>query len=232
MAIFKKNEAPSQSPRDRATTTQQRSPSGDAAISIIGVGMKVVGDIGTEGIVRIEGEVRGTVEAAKAVILGQGGVVDGNVVTDDAVIGGTVNGSITAANRLELQSTCTVTGEVRTRAEHLKLEEGARFAGQVHMTDEQATTSQPIPEGTAGAGGHDQSRQPRSDSRETSSDRPNPSRQPENASAKDNSGQNRDRNEAKQGQSSDDGEAKNSSEQKSDEPAEAEKKAAEAEVSS
>jgi hypothetical protein len=32
-----------------------------------------------------------------------------------------VNGSIVASNRLELQSTSTVTGEIQARSEHLKL---------------------------------------------------------------------------------------------------------------
>ena len=138
MSIFKKNEPQPTKPRERPIP-QPRTGSADGAISIIGYGMSVVGDITTEGIVRVEGEVRGTVRAAKSVILGQGGVVDGDIFTDDAVIGGTVNGSIEAKNRLELQSSSTVNGEIRTRSEHLKLEEGARFTGQVQMLDDAAS---------------------------------------------------------------------------------------------
>ena len=136
MALFKKNEPQQpQKPRERSTAVSRGQ--GDAAISIIGSGMKVVGDISTEGTVRVEGQVRGTIRAATAVVLGAAGAIEGNVLTKDAVIGGNVSGSIVASNRLELQSTCTVEGEIRTRAEHLKLEEGARFAGQVHMIEEE-----------------------------------------------------------------------------------------------
>jgi cytoskeletal protein CcmA (bactofilin family) len=146
MAIFKKDEAhPAPKPRERSPLPQ-RSASGDAAISIIGQGMTVVGDVTTEGVVRVEGHVQGTVQAGKAVILGQAGLVDGNVFTEDAVIGGTVSGSITANNRVELQSTCTVRGEIRTRAEHLKLEEGARFTGQIEIIDEESPRDMPRPE--------------------------------------------------------------------------------------
>lgn len=53
------------------------------------------------------------------------------MLTSDAVIGGSVSGSVVVTNRLELQSTCVVDGEVSTRAEHLKMEEGARFSGKV-----------------------------------------------------------------------------------------------------
>ena len=46
------------------------------AISIIGPGMKILGDCDTEGTLRIEGSVRGTVRAGKAVVIGKDGVVE------------------------------------------------------------------------------------------------------------------------------------------------------------
>lgn len=136
MSIFKKNEPAPPKPRERPTAAPRIHPAGDGAISIIAAGMEVVGDISTEGTVRVEGHVRGVVRAGKTVVLGQGGRIEGSVVTSEAVIGGTVDGLIIAESRLELQATCTVKGEIRTRAEHLKLEEGARFAGQVHILEE------------------------------------------------------------------------------------------------
>lgn len=144
MAIFKKNEPQAPKPRERPASTSRGAPA-DGAISIIGKGMSVIGDVSTEGIVRIEGEVRGTIRAGKAVILGQGGLIEGNVFTDDAVIGGSVNGSILAENRLELQATCSVEGEIHARPEHLKLEEGARFAGQVRMIDTPEAPEESMP---------------------------------------------------------------------------------------
>jgi hypothetical protein len=65
-------------------------------------------------------------------------VIEGDVFTEDAIIGGRVAGSIFASSRLELQGTCVVTGEIQARSEHLKLEEGARFEGRVHMLDGEA----------------------------------------------------------------------------------------------
>lgn len=138
MSIFKKTEAPPAKPRERTAPPPRGIPA-EGAISIIGAGMTVVGDIDTEGIVRIEGSVEGTIRAGKSVVLGQSGVVIGNIITEDAVIGGTITGSVVAGTRLELQSTCSVNGEIRTRAEHLKLEEGARFAGKVQMIEEGET---------------------------------------------------------------------------------------------
>lgn len=103
----------------------------EAVISIIGPGMKVIGDCLTEGTVRVEGTVEGSIRAGKAVVVGKQGVVTGDVVTQDAVISGRVNGTLVAESRLELQASCRIDGEVRTR--RMQLEEGAVLNGSVQM---------------------------------------------------------------------------------------------------
>lgn len=105
----------------------------ESVISIIGPGMKVVGDCHTDGTIRVEGTVEGSVNAAKAVVIGKQGIVRGNVSTQDAVISGRVEGSLVAESRLELQATCHIEGEVRTR--RMQLEEGAVLNGTVQMGD-------------------------------------------------------------------------------------------------
>ena len=73
----------------------------DTVISIIGPGMRVVGDCETEGTVRIEGRVEGSVRAGKAVVVGKEGIVDGDIFTQDAVISGTVQGRRNAQRNRE-----------------------------------------------------------------------------------------------------------------------------------
>lgn len=99
------------------------------AISIIGPGMRVIGDCETEGTIRVEGVVQGTVRAAKAVVVGKDGSVQGDVLTQDAVIGGRVLGTVVAESRLELQATCIIEGEIRAR--RIKLDEGGRVNGTI-----------------------------------------------------------------------------------------------------
>lgn len=106
-------------------------PGREGVISIIGPGMHVVGDCETEGTLRIEGSVEGTVRAGKAVVVGKDGVVDGDITTQDAVVGGRVTGSIVAESRLELQATCVVEGQIQAR--RIKLEEGGRVNGMVQI---------------------------------------------------------------------------------------------------
>lgn len=123
---------------------RDRQPQGtpsDAVISIIAAGMKVVGDCTTDGTLRVEGTVEGTVKAGKAVVIGKDGLVDGHVHTQDAVVGGRITGSLTAASRLELQATAQVDGEVRAR--RMQLEEGAVLNGNVTMGENAAKAPTP-----------------------------------------------------------------------------------------
>src|SRR5688572_17314170 len=121
----------------------------DNVISIIGPGMRVVGDCETDGTLRIEGTVEGTVRAGKAVVIGKDGVVKGDVTTQDAIIGGRVTGAVIAESRLELQATCVIDGEIRAR--RIKLEEGGRVNGTVHTGD--VAKGGPLPQSGTQTGG-------------------------------------------------------------------------------
>jgi len=110
-------------------------------VSIIAPGMKVVGDCSSDGIVRIEGRVEGLIKAAKSVVVGKEGVVKGDIETQDLIVAGRVSGTITAQSRVELQSSCHVEGDIRSR--RIKLDEGGRVDGRLHMgADVSRTESQ------------------------------------------------------------------------------------------
>jgi cytoskeletal protein CcmA (bactofilin family) len=127
---------------------------GESDISIIGPGMQVLGDLVTEGTVRIEGRVEGTVRAGRAVVLSKGGEVVGDIVTQEAVIGGQVFGTVHAEDRLELQSTAVIEGEIRARSQHLQLSEGARFNGNIQMLEEEPEPAmRALPAETGAEGG-------------------------------------------------------------------------------
>jgi cytoskeletal protein CcmA (bactofilin family) len=122
-----------------------RGNANEASMSLIGPGMNIVGDLSTDGTVRVEGRIEGTVRAGKAVVIGKGGEVVGDVLTQDAVIGGTVRGTVVAESRLELQATCDIEGQIRARSQHLQLEEGCRFNGQIQMLDGGESLALPAP---------------------------------------------------------------------------------------
>lgn len=112
---------------------EQTGPQSAGAISIIAPGTKIIGDCESDGTLRIEGIVEGKVRAGKAVVVGKDGVVKGDIITQDAVIGGHVTGTVVAESRLELQATCVIDGEVRAR--RVKLDEGGKINGQIQMND-------------------------------------------------------------------------------------------------
>jgi len=110
-------------------------PAHDGVISIIGAGMRVVGDCETEGTLRIEGELKGSVRAGKAVVVGKDGIVLGDILTQDAIVGGKVTGTVVAESRLELQATCVIDGEIHAR--RIKLDEGGRVNGEIRTGEVQ-----------------------------------------------------------------------------------------------
>lgn len=121
----------------------------ESVISIIGPGMRVVGECQTDGTLRIEGTIEGSVRAGKAVVVGKEGRVEGDVHTQDAVISGQVVGTLVAESRLELQATCRIEGEVRAR--RMQLEEGAILNGTVQMGE--AVKAGPVKPGDRDATG-------------------------------------------------------------------------------
>lgn len=146
--MFRRRRETSKGNGEMAKESKEIPQARDNVISIIGPGMRVVGDCETDGTLRIEGAVEGIVRAAKAVVIGKDGVVKGDVITQDAIIGGRVTGAVVAESRLELQATCVVDGEVRAR--RIKLEEGGRLNGTV-VTGELKTVEPPgapIPAGS------------------------------------------------------------------------------------
>lgn len=105
-------------------------------VSVIGPGMTVTGDCATDGTLRVEGTIEGGVHAAKAVVIGKGGTVRGDIDTQDAVIAGRVSGSIKAGSRVELQAGCRVEGDIHSR--RVKLEEGGVVDGRLEMGEKAA----------------------------------------------------------------------------------------------
>lgn len=131
--------------RDKGTPAPRGA--NETSMSLIGPGMRIVGDLITEGTVRVEGRIEGTIRAGKAVVIGKDGEVVGDVHTQDAVIGGRIQGTVIAESRLELQATARIEGQISARAQHLVLEEGCRFNGQVQMLGDEGQRALPASTG-------------------------------------------------------------------------------------
>ncbi|HZN98280.1 MAG TPA: polymer-forming cytoskeletal protein [Gemmatimonadales bacterium] len=117
--------------RDEQGNELKRRRSDQIPFSIIASDMTVIGDLETEGVVRVEGRVRGTVRAGTQVLVASGAVIEGDLHAQEAVIAGQVSGAIHARERVELQATALVAGDILTP--RISIIEGARITGEVKM---------------------------------------------------------------------------------------------------
>lgn len=108
----------------------------EAGLSVIASGMKIVGDIESTGVVKIEGIVEGSVRGARQLLLGRQGTVHGDIRAHEAVIGGTVIGTIVADERVEIQGTSSVQGDIHTKS--IVVLEGGVINGTVRMGEQAA----------------------------------------------------------------------------------------------
>jgi len=110
----------------------------DAGISIVAPGTRVIGELITDGVVKVEGTVEGTIRAEREVLIAKGGLVEGDIHTHEAVVGGKVVGSIFARERVEVQQGSVVQGDIATK--RLTVQEGGEVNGSVKMGD-----AEPVP---------------------------------------------------------------------------------------
>ena len=96
-----------------------------SAVNAIGQGSTIKGDIITEGDLRIDGSLIGTINTKGRLVLGETGIVEGEVVCQNALIAGTVKARIQVTELLSLKATA-ITNK-------LSIEPGANFTGSCSM---------------------------------------------------------------------------------------------------
>ena len=127
--------------RDEQGNELRRRRTDQIPFSIIASDMTVVGDLETEGVVRIEGRVRGTVRVGSQVLVAAGAVIEGDLHTQEAVVAGQVSGAIVAHERVELQASAVVAGDIHTP--RIAIVEGAKVTGEVKMDHSGEANSAP-----------------------------------------------------------------------------------------
>lgn len=102
-------------------------------LNVIVEGSKIIGDFKAESNVRIDGVVEGNVTSSAKVVVGQSGVIIGNLICADADVEGKVEGILKIEGLLSLRTTAKVDGEITTSK--IQIEEGAEFSGQCKMSN-------------------------------------------------------------------------------------------------
>lgn len=97
--------------------------------TVIAPSVRVEGDFVSEGNVRIEGMVTGSVATEKDLFVGEAAKITADVTARNGVIAGELHGNLRVYDRLELASTARVHGDIQAKV--LSVAPGAMMKGQL-----------------------------------------------------------------------------------------------------
>jgi cytoskeletal protein CcmA (bactofilin family) len=99
--------------------------------TIIGPGTSVSGDIESGGFTRIDGNIRGDLNAQGRVVIGEKARMKSNVSGTFVTVGGVVFGNVLASERLVILATGLIMGDVITR--RIQADDGCLVHGRVRV---------------------------------------------------------------------------------------------------
>jgi cytoskeletal protein CcmA (bactofilin family) len=111
---------------------QPAAAKGGAALCVIGPKTHIKGEVGGDEDVVVEGIIEGQVRITRDLRVSAGGSVRATVDAQSVIVSGEVNGDCTASQRVEIQATGRLTGNIR--APRIVIAEGALFKGTSDMS--------------------------------------------------------------------------------------------------
>ena len=100
-------------------------------INLIANGTNVTGDVKSDSGIRVDGQLKGKMNIKGKVVIGNPGLVEGDIICKQIEVSGQVNGNIQAAELVSLKTSARINGEIVTRK--LAIEPGAVFTGTCRM---------------------------------------------------------------------------------------------------
>ena len=97
----------------------------------IAKGTQIQGDIKTEGVLRVDGTLKGSIESTGKVVVGPSGVIEGSIVCASANIAGQVKAKVQVKELMHLQASAKLHGDITVGK--LAIEPGATFSGTCSM---------------------------------------------------------------------------------------------------
>ena len=105
-------------------------PAGDIE-TIIGRNTTITGSINGSGNIRIDGRIDGGVSITGDAVIGESGVVQGDIKAGSLTVAGTVTGNVDCDGNLSIHATGQLVGDVRVRS--LNIADGGVFKGRSEM---------------------------------------------------------------------------------------------------
>ncbi len=103
----------------------------NGSINVIGSDTVIEGNITSNGDVRIDGTLVGSVKTSSKLVLGISGKIEGDANAKSADISGKVDGNVNISEILYLKSTSRIVGDIHTNK--LVVESGGEFNGKCEM---------------------------------------------------------------------------------------------------
>jgi cytoskeletal protein CcmA (bactofilin family) len=97
----------------------------------IGPETTIKGDIISDGNFRIDGTLEGSINTKGKVVVGEKGLIQGDVFCQNADVEGIIKGKLQVAQLLALKSTANIHGDILV--DKLSIEPGANFTGSCKM---------------------------------------------------------------------------------------------------
>ncbi len=110
-------------------------------------GSHMNGELHFEDTFRIDGKLTGTVVSDGELIVGERGNIEGEVRVRRVFVSGTVNGTLRAAERIEITASGKVLADLHTPS--LSIEDGAFFEGMSSMKHEKTPAGEANPKNVA-----------------------------------------------------------------------------------
>ncbi len=101
------------------------------SVNLIGVGTTIEGDITTNGDMRIDGSLTGSINVKGKLVIGVSGFVEGEIICQNADVSGTIKGKIGVSELLSLKASAKLSGDIITNK--IAIEPGAAFSGSCSM---------------------------------------------------------------------------------------------------
>ncbi len=97
----------------------------------IASGTSMEGDVKSNGDIRVDGYIKGSLQTKGKLVIGSTGKIEGEIQCTHADVSGEIKGNIVVAELLQLKSTAKLMGDIVTNK--LAIEPGANFSGTCSM---------------------------------------------------------------------------------------------------
>lgn len=129
--------------KTKNTTMAKTNESEHTSINLIGNGTTIKGEIKSNGDIRIDGTLIGQVYSKGKIVVGNTGVIEGEIYCQNADFSGTITAKVEVSELLTLKATSRLKGEIITNK--LAIEPGARFTGNCSMDKQVTADEKPLP---------------------------------------------------------------------------------------